>query len=87
MRSRNWAEAVGAKPGDLIVATAAKVQIPHYDTSLNVAGQIRLHLGNKLNLIDRSKWGIRLDHRIALFEWSENDKRWVSAQHPFTGYC
>jgi aspartyl-tRNA synthetase len=22
---------------------------------------------------------------FALFEWSENDKRWVSAQHPFTG--
>ena len=22
---------------------------------------------------------------FALFEWSETDKRWVSAQHPFTG--
>ena len=78
-------EAVGAKPGDLIVAAAARDQIQHSDTSLNVAGQIRLHLGNKLNLIDRSKWEFAWITGFALFEWSETDKRWVSAQHPFTG--
>jgi aspartyl-tRNA synthetase len=82
---KKLAEAVGAKPGDLIVAAAAKDQIPHSDTSLNVAGQIRLHLGNKLNLIDRSKWEFAWITGFALFEWSESDKRWVSAQHPFTG--
>jgi aspartyl-tRNA synthetase len=79
------AEAVGAKPGDLIVATAAKEQLPHSDTSLNVAGQIRLHLGDKLNLIDRSRWEFLWITGFALFEWSETEKRWVSAQHPFTG--
>jgi aspartyl-tRNA synthetase len=79
------AEAVSAKPGDLIVAAAAKDQIQHNDTSLIVAGQIRLHLGNKLNLIDRSKWEFAWITGFALFEWSESDKRWVSAQHPFTG--
>jgi aspartyl-tRNA synthetase len=89
---KKLAEAVGAKPaspaggpGDLIVAAAAKDQIPHSDTSLNVAGQIRLHLGNQLNLIDRSKWEFAWITGFALFEWSESDKRWVSAQHPFTG--
>jgi aspartyl-tRNA synthetase len=82
---KKLAETVGAKPGDLIVAAAAKDQIPHSDTSLNVAGQIRLHLGNKLNLIDRSKWEFAWITGFALFEWSESDKRWVSAQHPFTG--
>ena len=86
---RGWAEetggSVGAKPGDLIVATAAKEQIPHTDTSLHVAGQIRLHLGDKLNLIDRSKWEFAWITGFALFEWSESEKRWVSAQHPFTG--
>ena len=79
------AEAVGAKPGDLIVAAAAKEQIEHNDTSLNVAGQIRLYLGDKLNLIDRSKWEFAWITGFALFEWSATDKRWVSAQHPFTG--
>jgi aspartyl-tRNA synthetase len=78
-------EAVGAKPGDLIVAAAAKEQIPHSDTSLGVAGLMRLYLGDKLNLIDRSKWEFLWITGFALFEWSENEKRWVSAQHPFTG--
>lgn len=82
---RKLAAELGAKPGDLIVATAAKEQIPHTDTSLYVAGQIRLHLGDKLNLIDRTKWEFAWITGFALFEWSETDKRWVSAQHPFTG--
>jgi aspartyl-tRNA synthetase len=82
---KKLAAAVGAKPGDLIVATASKTQIPHHDTSLGVAGQIRLHLGDKLNLIDCSKWEFAWITGFALFEWSESDKRWVSAQHPFTG--
>ena len=79
------AEALGAKPGDLIVATAARQQIPHSDTSLNVAGQIRLYFGDKLRLIDRSKWEFLWITGFALFEWSEAEHRWVSAQHPFTG--
>ena len=82
---KNLAAAVGAKPGDLIVAAAAKEQVAHSDASLNVAGQIRLHLGNKLNLIDRTRWEFAWITGFALFEWSEADKRWVSAQHPFTG--
>ncbi|MGA7915727.1 MAG: aspartate--tRNA ligase [Candidatus Acidiferrales bacterium] len=82
---KKLAEAVGAKPGDLIVAVAAKEQIAHNDTSLGVAGQLRLYLGDKLNLIDRSKWEFVWITGFALFEWSENEKRWVSAQHPFTG--
>src|SRR5579862_7327924 len=82
---KKLAEAVGAKPGDLIVATAAKERIPHSDNSLHVAGQIRLHLGDRLNLIDRNKWEFAWITGFALFEWSENEKRWVSAQHPFTG--
>ena len=82
---RKLAKAVSARPGDLIVAAAAKDQIPHSDTSLHVAGQIRLFLGDKLNLIDRSKWEFLWITGFALFEWSEREKRWVSAQHPFTG--
>jgi len=82
---KHLVEAVGAKAGDLVVATAAKDQIPHTDTSLGVAGQLRLHLGNKLNLIDRSRWEFAWITGFALFEWSEAERRWVSAQHPFTG--
>jgi aspartyl-tRNA synthetase len=78
-------EATGAKAGDLIVAASAKDQIPHTDASLSVGGALRLYLGDKLNLIDRTKWEFAWITGFALFEWSERDKRWVSAQHPFTG--
>jgi aspartyl-tRNA synthetase len=78
-------EAVGAKLGDLIVAVAAGRQIAHDDLSLSVAGQIRLYLANKLDLIDPHKWEFAWITGFALFEWSETDKAWVSAQHPFTG--
>jgi aspartyl-tRNA synthetase len=82
---KKLAEAVGAKAGDLIVAAAAKELIEHNDTSINVAGQIRLYLGDKINLIDRSKWEFAWITGFALFEWSATEKRWASAQHPFTG--
>ena len=39
----------------------------HTDTSLNVAGQMRLYLGDKLNLIDRSKWEFVWITGFALF--------------------
>jgi aspartyl-tRNA synthetase len=76
---------VGAKAGDLIVAVTAKDQVQHSDTSLGVAGQVRLYLGNKLDPVDRTKWEFAWITGFALFEWSETEKRWVSAQHPFTG--
>jgi aspartyl-tRNA synthetase len=82
---KELAAKVGAKAGDLIVAVTAKQQIPHSDTSLNVAGQLRLYLGDKLNLIDRTRWEFLWITGFALFEWSETEKQWVSAQHPFTG--
>jgi aspartyl-tRNA synthetase len=82
---KKLAAELGTKPGDLIVAVSAKEQIPHSDASLGVAGQVRLYLGDKLNLIDRNKWEFLWITGFALFEWSETEKRWVSAQHPFTG--
>jgi aspartyl-tRNA synthetase len=82
---KKFVDATGAKAGDLIVAVSAKDQIPHTDASLSVGGALRLYLGDKLNLIDRTKWEFAWITGFALFEWSERDKRWVSAQHPFTG--
>ncbi|MGH9775900.1 MAG: aspartate--tRNA ligase [Candidatus Acidiferrales bacterium] len=77
--------ATGAKPGELILAVAAQRHVKGVDNSAFVAGQLRLRLGDQLNLIDRSRWEFAWITGFALFEWSETDKRWVSAQHPFTG--
>jgi aspartyl-tRNA synthetase len=50
-----------------------------------IAGQLRLHLGEALGVIDKSQWKFLWITGFPLFEWSEADKTWVSAQHPFTG--
>jgi aspartyl-tRNA synthetase len=82
---KKLAEACGAKIGDLVVAVSARQQIKGTEAAALVAGQVRLHLGEALKLIDRTQWKFLWITGFPLFEWSENDKAWVSAQHPFTG--
>ncbi|MGH9864732.1 MAG: aspartate--tRNA ligase, partial [Candidatus Acidiferrales bacterium] len=81
----NLAKSLGAKRGDLIVALAAKEQIQGTDSAALVAGQMRLRLGEQLGLVSKDRWEFLWVTGFPLFEWSETDKRWVSAQHPFTG--
>jgi aspartyl-tRNA synthetase len=83
---KKLAEACGAKPGDLVVAVSAKEQIKGTEAAALVAGQLRLHLGEALGgVIDKSQWKFLWITGFPLFEWSETDETWVSAQHPFTG--
>jgi len=74
-----------AKTGDLVVAVSAKTQIKGTEAAALVAGQLRLQLGEALNQIDKTQWKFLWLTGFPLFEWSESDKAWVSAQHPFTG--
>ena len=78
-------EAAGAKPGDLIVAASAKEQIKGTEAAALVAGQLRLFFADKLNLIAKDRWELLWLTGFPLFDWSETEKQWVSAQHPFTG--
>jgi len=78
-------EACGAKPGDLVVGVSAKEQIKGTEAAALIAGQLRLQLGEALNLTDKSQWRFLWITGFPLFEWSETEKTWVSAQHPFTG--
>src|SRR5271169_4664169 len=82
---RKLAEACGAKTGDLVVAVAAKEQIKGTESAALIAGQLRLQLGEALGQIDKTQWKFLWLTGFPLFEWSEADKSWVSAQHPFTG--
>jgi aspartyl-tRNA synthetase len=79
------AEACGAKVGDLVIAVSAKQQIKGTEAAALIAGQLRLQLGESLEQIDRSQWRFLWLTGFPLFEWSEADRTWVSAQHPFTG--
>ena len=82
---KKLAEACGAKTGDLVVTVSAKEQIKGTEAAALIAGQLRLQLGEALGAIDKSAWKFLWLTGFPLFEWSESDKNWVSAQHPFTG--
>jgi aspartyl-tRNA synthetase len=82
---KKLAEACGAKTGDLVVAVSAKEKIKGTEAAALVAGQLRLQLGEALGVIDKTQWKFLWLTGFPLFEWSESDKTWVSAQHPFTG--
>ncbi len=82
---KHIAAAMAAKPGDLIVAVTAKEQIPGTDSAALIAGQLRLHLADRLGLVPKDRWEFLWLTGFPLFEWSETEKSWASAQHPFTG--
>jgi len=83
--AKKLAEACGAKTGDLVVAVSAKEEVKGTEAAALIAGQLRLQLGEALGVIDRTQWKFLWLTGFPLFEWSESDKTWVSAQHPFTG--
>jgi len=82
---KKLADACGTKTGDLVVAVSAKEEIKGTEAAALVAGQLRLQLGEALGAIDKKQWKFLWLTGFPLFEWSESDKTWVSAQHPFTG--
>ncbi len=82
---RAMVESLGAKAGDLIVAVSAREERKDVDPALLIAGQLRLALADRLKVIPQGRWEFTWLTGFPLFEWSETDKRWASAQHPFTG--
>ncbi len=83
--AKKMAEFSVAKTGDLVVAVSAKQEIKGTEAAALVAGHLRLQLGEALGVIDKSQWKFLWLTGFPLFEWSEAEKTWASAQHPFTG--
>ena len=72
-------EAVGAETGDLMFFAA--------DTDKTVfasLGALRLHLGDMMGLIDKSKFNFLWVTEFPLLEYSDEQERWVAMHHPFT---
>ena len=72
-------ERTGAKPGDIMFFVA--------DTPKVVAdalGNLRLHLGRKLNLIDETRYNFLWIVDYPLFEWNEDENRYESVHHLFS---
>ncbi|NLA58671.1 MAG: aspartate--tRNA ligase [Firmicutes bacterium] len=75
----NLYEAMGAKPGDLLIFVADE-----YRVCADVLGRLRLYLGEKLGLIDHDTWDLLWIIDWPLFEYNETEGRWEAAHHPFT---
>ena len=72
-------ERVDAKTGDLVFFVGDKDKVV-YDS----LGNLRLKLGEKLNLIDENSFEFLWVVDFPLFEYSAEEKRYVAMHHPFT---
>jgi aspartyl-tRNA synthetase len=52
--------------------------------ALKALGQVRLELGNLLNVIPAGEFRFTWITEFPMFEWSEEENRWVPAHHMFT---
>lgn len=70
-----------AKPGDLLVFVADKV-----DVVCQALGNMRAHLAAALQLFDPAKPDFKIAWVIDFpsFIWDEDEKRWAANHHPFT---
>ena len=64
---------------DLILFVADKRAI-----SQTALGALRVKLGHELDLIDQDKFAFLWVTNFPMFEYSEEEQRYVAAHHPFT---
>ena len=50
-------------------------------------GRLRLYFGKRLNLIDESKHALLWVVDFPMFEWSDEENRFMAMHHPFTSPC
>jgi aspartyl-tRNA synthetase len=67
------------KAGDLLLFVADSPEIV-----AAALGHLRLELGARLNLINEQEFNFLWVVDFPLFEYSEEEKRWVAMHHPFT---
>jgi aspartyl-tRNA synthetase len=72
-------KATGAGPGDLIAIVGDRPD----RTNVALDG-VRRHLAERLGLIPPGQWSFCWLVEPPLFEWSDDEAKWVSAHHPFT---
>jgi len=68
-----------ADEGDVIFIVADTPSIVH-----DTLGNLRIHLAEKLNLIDPSVFAFTWITEFPMFDYSEREKRYIATHHPFT---
>lgn len=75
----NIKQAAAVEEGDLLLIVADKPSVV-----AAALGQLRLEMGRRLDLIDPNKLAFLWVVDFPMFEYDEEDKRWVAMHHPFT---
>ena len=72
-------KALDASPGDALLFIADK-----WETTCNVLGNLRLEIARREGLLDDDKVSFLWVVDFPMFEYSEEEKRYVAKHHPFT---
>ena len=76
---KQWAVALHAKPGDLILILSGEKNATRKQLS-----ELRLLMGERLGLRDKTKFSALWVLDFPLLEWNEETNRWHAMHHPFT---
>ncbi len=72
-------ERLNLEENDMVLIVADKKAI-----SQSALGALRVKLGKELNLIDNNQFKFLWVTNFPMFEYSEEEGRWMAAHHPFT---
>ena len=78
-RLKAIAEACGAQPNDLILILAGAEE-----RTRKAMSELRLELGERLGLRNKNDFKLLWVLDFPLFEYAEEENRWVARHHPFT---
>ena len=76
---KQWGERAGAKPGDLLLVMTGQAMKTRKQLC-----ELRLEMGNRLGLRDKSVFAPLWVIDFPLFEWDEETQRYYAMHHPFT---
>ncbi|MDD6007440.1 MAG: aspartate--tRNA ligase [Bacteroidales bacterium] len=76
---RAWGERAGAEKGDLLLILAGATM-----KMRKALGELRLEMGNRLGLRDKSVYAPLWVIDFPLFEWDDETQRFYAMHHPFT---
>ena len=73
--------AMNAEPGDIVFFAADKKSV-----TWQALGALRCEIAKRHGLIDHNKYNLFWVTEFPLFEYSEEEERYVAAHHPFTSW-
>ncbi|CAN5899096.1 aspartate--tRNA ligase [soil metagenome] len=74
-----WGQAFAAKPGDLVLILAGQP-----DKTRKALSELRLEMGQRLGLRDKTTFAPLWVVDFPLLEWNEEERRFFAMHHPFT---